>query len=255
MISRNMLKEGRKEGRKTDKKCINESVTAVGNPGLHLTGHFLRHCVKHVSELSYWELRTLRYLYTNSHPLSVQGHYEERAKVNTALLKSPTCRPSKLLRPESALWQRVVWELFTSNFQGRGRGCGCSNSILLVLLSGCFFMCEFHFTNRNVNSLNAWATAYSIYIASPMNSGNLLATGRLNPLSPPWPGPSPDALSRLLFAVHSLIPSAPVTRVTSRASSLSRIPLLPLSNWSTLIVFRDQLNNFSFIKVFHVPPK
>lgn len=142
-------------------------LTAVGNPGLHLTGHFLKHYVKHVSELPYRELRTLRYLYTNSHPLPVQGHYEERAKVNMALLKSPTCRPSKLLCPESALWQRVVWELFTSNFQGRRRGCRCYNSILIVLLSGCFFMCEFHFTNRNVNSLNAWATAYSICIASP----------------------------------------------------------------------------------------
>lgn len=74
-----------------------ERVTVVGNPGLHLTGYFLRYFVKHASGLSYWELRTLRYLCANFHPLSVQGRSEERGESQLrALLHSPTYRPSVL---------------------------------------------------------------------------------------------------------------------------------------------------------------
>lgn len=151
--------------------------------------------------------------------------------------------------PESPLAKTCMGTIYISNFQGGGRGCTYYNSILSVLLSGCL-MCEFHFTNGNVNLLNAWVIAYSFCIVFSINCGDLLATGRLNPLSPPWSGPSWDSLSRILFAVHSFIPSTLVIRFR-----MSRIPLFPLSNWSILITFWEWLSNFSFIKMFHVPSK
>lgn len=44
--------EERKEGKKVNKKCIDEEVTKVGN-GLNPVGDPLRDSVEHVSELSY----------------------------------------------------------------------------------------------------------------------------------------------------------------------------------------------------------
>lgn len=109
---------------------------------------------------------------------------------------------------QNALWQGVVWERFTNNCQGTYRGRGCSYSILLVIV----FYVSVSFTNRNRNS------ECTGHIASSINSGQLLATARLNPLSPPWwPRPCPDVLSRLLSVAYFFISGTSVIPLTSSA--------------------------------------